>query len=42
MVLQSNLIGHPTASAYATSFWWAIAYTAVAAVPAFFLGAVKR
>ncbi|MFI6826685.1 MDR family MFS transporter [Kribbella sp. NPDC050241] len=42
VVLQSNLVGHPTSTAYAASFWWAIAFTAVAAVPALFLPAVRR
>ena len=42
VVLQSNLVGHPTSTAYAASFWGAIAFTAVAAVPALFLPAVRR
>ncbi|WP_410792123.1 MDR family MFS transporter [Kribbella sp. C-35] len=39
VVLQSQLTGHHTSTAYAHSFLWAIAFTVVAAVPAVFLPA---
>ena len=39
VILQNQLIGHQTGTAYAHSFLWAIAFTVVAAVPAVFLPA---
>jgi len=37
VILQRALSGHSAEIAYATSFWWAIGFTAIAAVPAVFL-----
>lgn len=39
MILQNQLSGHTAAIAYAHSFAWAIAFSALAAVPAFLLPA---
>jgi EmrB/QacA subfamily drug resistance transporter len=42
VILQSQLTAHPTDVAYAGTFWWAIAFTVVAVVPALALSAETR
>jgi len=34
VVLQRQLAGHSTATAYAHTFWWAIGFTVLSIVPA--------
>ena len=41
IVLQQQLAGAPPATAYASTFWWSLALTAPALLPAVFLRRVR-